>query len=62
MALSYQDIKNNEEIRIYIKKADQSLEALGYTEHAFAHMTKTAVIAAEILEKTGYPERTIELA
>jgi len=62
MALTYQDIKNNEEIRIYIKKADQSLEALGYTEHAFAHMTKTAVIAAEILEKTGYPERTIELA
>ena len=62
MALTYQDIKNNEEIRIYIKKADQSLEALGYTEHTFAHMTKTAVIAAEILEKTGYPERTIELA
>ena len=62
MALTYQDIKNNEEIRIYIKKADQALEALGYTEHAFAHMTKTAVTAAEILEKTGYPERTIELA
>jgi metal-dependent HD superfamily phosphatase/phosphodiesterase len=62
MALTYQDIKNNEEIRIYIKKADQSLEALGYTEHAFAHMTKTALTAAEILEKTGYPERTVELA
>lgn len=62
MSLTYQDIKNNEEIRIYIKKADQALEALGYTEHAFAHMTKTAVTAAEILEKTGYPERTIELA
>ena len=29
MALTYQDIKTNEEIRIYIKKADQSLEALG---------------------------------
>ena len=62
MALTYQDIKTNEEIRIYIKKADQSLEALGYTEHAFAHMTKTALTAAEILEKTGYPERTVELA
>ena len=55
-------IKNNEEIRVYIKKADQSLEALGYTEHAFAHMGRTASIAAEILEKTGYPERTVELA
>lgn len=61
MALTYQDIKNNEEIRIYIERADKSLEALGYTEHSFAHMTRTAVTAARILEGLGYPERTVEL-
>lgn len=62
MALTYQDIKNNEEIRIYIEKADESLKALGYTEHSFAHMTRTAHTAAHILEILDYPERTVELA
>lgn len=62
MALTYQDIKNNEEIHIYIEKADESLKALGYTEHSFAHMTRTAHTAAHILKILGYPDRTIELA
>ena len=35
-------IKNNEQIRTYITKADEALVALGYTEHSFAHVTKVA--------------------
>ena len=34
--MTYQDIKNNDEINTYIRQADQSLSALGYTEHSFA--------------------------
>ena len=36
--ITYNDIKHNEAINTYIKKADESLKALGYTEHSFAHV------------------------
>ena len=38
MNVTLQDIKDNENIRTYIKKADESLVALGFTEHSFAHV------------------------
>jgi len=56
------DIKSNEAVNIYITKADESLAALGYTEHCFTHVTKTAELAGYILRTLGYPERDIELA
>ena len=37
--LTFEDVKNNETIRTYIQRADESLIALGYTEHSFAHVT-----------------------
>ena len=60
--VSVEQVKNNEEIKTYIRKADESLRAIGYTEHSFAHVMKSANQAAEILDKLGYPARTIELA
>ena len=39
-----------------------ALIALGYTEHSFAHVTKVAQLASEILLKLGYTEREAELA
>ena len=62
MRITYQDLKNNEAISTYIKKADESLIALGYTEHSFAHVTKVAELASEILLTLGYSEREAELA
>lgn len=50
MALTYQDIRTNPEIRTYITQADVSLRALGYTEHSFAHVTKCAETAATLLQ------------
>ena len=47
---------------LYIRKADDALRVLGYTEHSFAHVTKVARKAREILLTLGYPERTAELA
>ena len=55
-------IKNSKEIQTYIKKADRALIALGFTEHSFAHVTKTANEARHILSKLGYDNRTCELA
>lgn len=62
MKITYQDLKNNEVISTYIKKADESLIALGYTEHSFAHVTKVADMACRILQTLGYSEREAELA
>lgn len=59
--MNFEEIKKNQEIRTYIEKADETMIAMGYTEHSFAHVTKVAVKAAEILSVLGYPERTIEL-
>ena len=62
MHITYEDIRKNDEIKTYIKKADESMNAMGFTEHSFAHVTKVAQIASEILEELDYPEREIELA
>ena len=59
--VTFKDVKNNPDIRAYISKADESLLALGYTEHSFAHVTKVAEAAAEILHTLGYSEHEIEL-
>lgn len=60
--ITYEQIKSDPTIRTYIQKADESLTALGYTEHSFAHVTKVAETASYILKKTGHSEHTIELA
>lgn len=57
----YEKIKNNEVINTYIKQADESLCALGFTEHGFAHVTMVAEKAGYILETLNYPARTVEL-
>ena len=59
--VNFKDVKNNPDIRAYISKADESLLALGYTEHSFAHVTKVAEAAAEILHTLGHSEHEIEL-
>ena len=45
---TFEEIKNNEAVRTYITKADESLIALGYTEHSFAHVTRVAETAKYI--------------
>lgn len=60
--ITFESIKNDEQIKIYIKKADESLAALGYTEHSLAHVTKVANTAKNILLTLGYSNREAELA
>ncbi|WFR55066.1 HD domain-containing protein [Anaerocolumna sp. AGMB13025] len=60
--ITYKEIKKNPQIKTYIQKADESLNALGYTEHSFAHVGIVAEVARYILTTMGYPQRTIELA
>ena len=60
--ITKQMIRSEEAICTYIRKADQSMAALGFTEHSFAHVTKVAEFAQRLLLELGYPERTGELA
>ena len=59
--MTYEEIKNNEAINTYIRCADESLTALGYTEHSFAHVTVVAEMAGYILEALGYDPHVVEL-
>lgn len=60
--MTYQEIRDNEEINTYIRQADMSLSVLGYTEHSFAHVTIVAEKAGYILQTLGYDKRLVELA
>ncbi|MBR4864216.1 MAG: HD domain-containing protein [Oscillospiraceae bacterium] len=60
--LTYEQVTKSEAIRTYITRADESLVALGYTEHSFSHVVHVAQTAGYILETLGFDERTIELA
>ena len=60
--VTYKYIKENADIMEYIRRADETLEGMGYTEHSFAHVEKVAHTAAMILTELDYDERTVELA
>ncbi len=60
--LTYDEITKNKAIQTYIIRADESLGALGFTEHSFAHVRHVAETAGYLLQTMGYDERTVELA
>lgn len=60
--LTFEDLTKSDAIRTYIIRADESLTALGYTEHSFAHVVHVAETAGYILQTLGYDERTVEIA
>ncbi len=60
--MTYEEIKANSAINTYITRADESLVALGFTEHSFAHVTRVAETAGYILSELGYSEHDVELA
>lgn len=62
MLVTYEDVKKSEKINTFIRRADESLLAIGFTEHSFAHVTKVAENAGRILTSLGYSAREAELA
>jgi len=56
------DIKNNPVIDSFVRKGDEYLSVLGYTEHSYRHTNHVSTIAYNILKELEYPERTAELA
>lgn len=60
--LTFEEITKNQAIKTYITRADESLLALGYTEHSFSHVLHVARTAGYILDTLGYDARTVEIA
>lgn len=60
--VTYDSIRKNEAVNTYIRKADEALICLGFTEHSFAHVGMVASSCRYILETMDFPPRTIELA
>ena len=59
--ITFEDVKNNEAVNTYIRKADATLKEIGFTEHSFAHVGIVAENAGYIMETLGYSEREVEL-
>ena len=60
--ITYDDVRNNIEVKALVEGSQKQLNALGYTEHSVRHVTMVANRAAEVLETLVYPEERIELA
>lgn len=59
--ITYKEIRENEEIREYIRKGNANLGVMGYTDHSEAHTVLVAETVAQILRTLGYSEHDIEL-
>ena len=60
--MTFQEIRNNEEVCALLDKGDHNLGVLGYTDHSEAHCLLVAERAAYILRRLGYSDREEELA
>ncbi len=60
--VTLKDVRHDHEVQVFVRKADENLGVLGYTEHGPRHCGLVADIAENVLLRLGYPRRTAELA
>lgn len=60
--ITWQDVRQNPEVKSYIRMADQAMEVIGYTEHGDRHAQRVGKVAGRILQELGYSQREINLA
>jgi len=61
-SLTFESIKQDEEINRYIRMGNEHLGVVGYTEHGIRHAELVASIARNVLRRLDYPDRIAELA
>lgn len=59
--MKYKDIRENKEVKAFLKKGNENLGVLGYTDHSEKHCAIVAEHAALILEKFKFSNHDIEL-
>ena len=60
--MTYREIKKNKEVLAYLKKGNDNLGVLGFTDHSEVHCSVVAEKAGMILKKLGYSEHDVEVA
>ena len=60
--VTYEALRRDVAVNTYITRADESLSALGFTEHSFPHVCRVAEVAGQVLNALGYDSHQIELA
>ncbi|MGZ8634112.1 MAG: HD domain-containing protein [Solirubrobacteraceae bacterium] len=55
------EVRADHEVLVFVRKADENLGVLGYTEHGLRHCGVVADVAENVLLRLGYPSRTAEL-
>lgn len=60
--MTYEEIKKNEEVLAYLKKGNDVLGVMGYTDHSVIHCSLVAERASYILKNLGYSAKEAELA
>jgi metal-dependent HD superfamily phosphatase/phosphodiesterase len=55
-------VRNHPDVVEFLRKGDEVLEALGYTEHGTRHALLVAHIAYNVLERLDHPKEVAELA
>src|SRR6266545_5411604 len=60
--LRFDEVREHPRVRFYVRKADEALAEIGYTEHGERHVGLVARIAFNVLKRLGHPEREAEPA
>jgi len=56
------DVKNDPEVDTYIRRGNEYLGTMGFTEHSYRHVGMVSNVSRHIMESLGYPARLAELA
>lgn len=60
--VTLEEVKNNPVINGFIRKGNEYLGVMGFTDHSYRHLNLVSSIAKSILLELGHPERDAELA
>jgi len=60
--VTFEAVRENPRVKVFVRKADEALAEIGYTEHGERHVGLVAHIAYNTLKRLGHPERECELA
>ena len=60
--LTFDYVRENPRVRLFVRMADAALEQIGYTEHGERHVGLVSRIAFNVMKRMGRPERQAELA
>jgi hypothetical protein len=60
--VTLEQVRNHPDVKVYIKKADEFLGTIGYTEHGERHAIYVSENARRLLQKFSFDRKTCELA